>query len=238
MLEGDWGLFTSWQHLACTIFHKSCCSVENIEGYNAMNEKDKEEIRQRWADSQNEDDDDMAEVNPDDMVRSAWKHPAEPSTDLLMPLLPYQKEGLGWMLNQEGISVAGAEAEGLSGRNITFGGILADEMGMGKTIQAISLMLTNRPSLKDSNTLANWDASDLSHDFKGTAKERGGTLLVLPTVAIRQWQTEISRFTREGSLTVKVYHGSDRSTSVEDLLDFDVVITSYKVKLTNFLARS
>jgi DNA repair protein RAD16 len=36
--------------------------------------------------------------------------------DLLMPLLPYQKEGLGWMLHQEESSV--------------HGGILADEMGM------------------------------------------------------------------------------------------------------------
>lgn len=56
-----------------------------------------------------------------------------------------------------------------------------------------------------------------------------GTLIVLPTVAIRQWQTEIARFTEAGSLTVQVYHGSDRNTDVQDLLKTDVVITSYKV---------
>lgn len=41
----------------------------------------------------------------------------EPSKNMLMPLLPYQKEGLGWMMNQE--------------TNSVHGGILADEMGMG-----------------------------------------------------------------------------------------------------------
>ena len=63
-----------------------------------------------------------------------------------------------------------------------------------------------------------------------TSLLKAGTLIVLPTVAIRQWQTEIARFTREGALTVKVYHGSDRNTMVADLQNTDVVLTSYKVK--------
>jgi SNF2 family DNA or RNA helicase len=57
-------------------------------------------------------------------------------------------------------------------------------------------------------------------------------LIVLPTVAIRQCQTEIARFTDPGALTVQVYHGSDRNTDVQDLLNTDVVITSYKVVAT------
>lgn len=66
-------------------------------------------------------------------VRTEWSIPKEPHSDLLMPLLPYQKEGLGifcimlklcnilriyyvkgWMLAQE-------ESEAV-------GGILADEV--------------------------------------------------------------------------------------------------------------
>ena len=58
---------------------------------------------------------------------------------------------------------------------------------------------------------------------------RAGTLLVLPTVAIRQWQTEIARFTQEGSMTVQVYHGSDRESSLTALTQTDIVITSYKI---------
>jgi SNF2 family DNA or RNA helicase len=42
---------------------------------------------------------------------------AEPTKDLLMPLLPFQKQFLGWALKQEAGPLRG--------------GILADEMGMG-----------------------------------------------------------------------------------------------------------
>ncbi len=45
----------------------------------------------------------------------------EPPPELLMALLPYQKEFLAWAVQQE--------------RGVVKGGILADEMGMGKTIQ-------------------------------------------------------------------------------------------------------
>ena len=117
----------------------------------------------------------------------------------------------------------------------------------GKTIQAIALMLQNRPDMSDFAQLREWAASDARHAAPAIADSstsnstsssegpepmvRCGTLIVLPTVAIRQWQTEIARFTKEGSLTVKVYHGSDRNTSALDLTKTDIVLTSYKVSL-------
>jgi DNA repair protein RAD16 len=248
VIEGSWGLSTSWQHLGCTIFHKSLRSTNEIEGYNELQKTDQESVGKRFMESQNEVDLEMEDLNPDELVRTVWKNPMEPHSDLLLPLLPYQKEGLGWMIHQESSEV--------------HGGILADEMGMvskfqvifnylinyilnllkiikGKTIQAIALILTNRPSRADAKTLAQWDASDLAHEFKTNSNSsqqfRGGTLIVLPTVAIRQWQMEISRFTRENALTVKVYHGSDRTTNVKDLLLYDVIITSYKVMINIYL---
>ena len=45
----------------------------------------------------------------------------EPPAEMLMSLLPFQKEFLAWAVSQE--------------RGEIKGGILADEMGMGKTIQ-------------------------------------------------------------------------------------------------------
>eukprot|EP00605_Chrysophyceae_sp_TOSAG23-4_P001643 GSChrysophyteH1.ASY1.ANO1.1804.1 assembled CDS len=180
-----------------------------------------------------------------------------------MPLLPYQKEGLAWMINQEDGPVRG--------------GILADEMGMGKTIQTVSLLLARESPLRvlrkaDDNQViveektADNPTEDASsspqvrseneHEMamdavedvqpgvegkKAKAKKarkpppdtptysRGGTLIVLPTVAIRQWQSEISRFTAEGAMSVQVYHGSDRSSTISSLTATDVVITSYKI---------
>ena len=48
----------------------------------------------------------------------------EPPAEMLMSLLPFQKEFLAWAVSQE--------------RSESRGGILADEMGMGKTIQVLS----------------------------------------------------------------------------------------------------
>lgn len=33
IFEGRWGLSTRWQHLECTVFHKSVQSPENLDGY-------------------------------------------------------------------------------------------------------------------------------------------------------------------------------------------------------------
>lgn len=46
---------------------------------------------------------------------------AEQPPEIVMPLLPYQRQFLTWALRQEHSAVRG--------------GILADEMGMGKTLQ-------------------------------------------------------------------------------------------------------
>ena len=61
------------------------------------------------------------ELDPESLVRSKVAAQMEPPPELLMPLLPYQKEFLAWAVTQEQSEVRG--------------GILADEMGMGKTIQ-------------------------------------------------------------------------------------------------------
>ena len=53
----------------------------------------------------------------------------EPPAEMLMPLLPFQKEFLAWAISQE--------------QGVVRGGILADEMGMGKTIQVkINIIIT------------------------------------------------------------------------------------------------
>lgn len=104
-------------------------------------------------------------------------------------LLPFQLEGLNWLLKQED-----GEFQG---------GVLADEMGMGKTIQTIALFMTDRTKRPN--------------------------LVVGPTVALMQWKNEIEAHTDPGMLKVLLFHGANRSSDVEELTQYDVILTSYSV---------
>lgn len=114
---------------------------------------------------------------------------AKQPDDLAVTLLNFQLEGLSWMLRQE------QESD-------YKGGILADEMGMGKTIQMISLMMDD--------------------------KTKGPNLVVAPTVALMQWKSEIETHTNN-ILKVGLFHGASRAKKIEELSEFDVILTSYAV---------
>ncbi|KAJ1920409.1 DNA repair protein rad16 [Mycoemilia scoparia] len=114
------------------------------------------------------------------------KTAAEQPKDLKLQLLPFQLESLSWMRKQE------VELKG---------GILADEMGMGKTIQMISLLLS-QPRVKP-------------------------TLVVAPTVALMQWKSEILQHT--DALSVYLYYGQQRTKDQDELLKHDVIITTFSV---------
>lgn len=83
------------------------------------------------------------------------------------------------------------------------GGILADDMGLGKTISTLALMVT-RP-----------------------ATERPKTNLIIgPLALVRQWEDEIkTKVSMSHRLSVFVYHG--KKTTTEELLKYDVVLTTY-----------
>jgi len=115
--------------------------------------------------------------------------PARAPATFAGELRPYQQRGLSWLtfLGQLGL-----------------GGILADDMGLGKSIQTLALLAADGQS--------------------------GPTLLVCPMSLVGNWQREAERFTPQ--LRVHVHHGSDRLTG-EDLTaalaGTDLVLTTYGV---------
>ena len=70
-----------------------------------------------------------------------------------------------------------------------WGGILADDMGFGKTVQALSFLQHYKNN-------------------KGKLK----ALVVCPTTLIYNWENEIKKFTP--SLTYYIHHGAARSTAM------------------------
>ncbi|EGC43930.1 DNA repair protein RAD16 [Histoplasma capsulatum var. duboisii H88] len=82
--------------------------------------------------------------------------PAVQPPGISRKLKSFQLEGLNWMIQQE--------------KSQWKGGLLGDEMGMGKTIQAVSLLMSDYPIGRPS-------------------------LVVVPPVALMQWQSEIEQRT-------------------------------------------
>ncbi|KAJ1468307.1 SNF2 family N-terminal domain-containing protein [Baffinella frigidus] len=137
---------------------------------------------------------------------------------LLMNLLPFQRESLAWMQQQEIDPKFGggilADEMGM-GKTIQFGGggILADEMGMGKTIQAISLIMARRGSAgnpaKGETVKTTLVVCPVVAMVQGQTVKT--TLVVCPVVAMVQWRGEIERYCADKSLSIYTYHGPKRT---------------------------
>ncbi|PEB50271.1 ATP-dependent helicase [Bacillus pseudomycoides] len=112
-------------------------------------------------------------------------------SSLQATLRPYQERGVEWLLYL---------------RKLGFGALLADDMGLGKSIQTITYLLY----------------------IKENSLQTGPALIVTPTSVLGNWQKEFERFAP--NLRVQLHYGSNRSKGdsfKEFLQDADVVLTSY-----------
>ena len=112
--------------------------------------------------------------------------PAPQPAGFVGTLRDYQREGLGWM-------------DFL--RRFSFGGCLADDMGVGKTAQVLAMLEDRRAS----------NASELP------------ALIVVPRSLIFNWKMEAARFTPE--LKILDYTGSARSG--DEIHKHHIVLTTY-----------
>lgn len=113
-------------------------------------------------------------------------------------LRPYQERGLSWL--------AFLEAVGL-------GGILADDMGLGKSIQLLALLIHERAGLT-----------------RRSKRWPGPTLLVCPMSIVGNWEREAARFAPD--LRVHVHHGRDRLEGDDlaaQVARADLVLTTYQL---------
>jgi superfamily II DNA or RNA helicase len=120
---------------------------------------------------------------------------------LTASLRNYQKEGLVWLTLLE--------------RN-RMGGCLADDMGLGKTLQALAFFQL----LKEEREREKQSGGEETEGCKTT-------LIVVPTSLVHNWLNEIRRFTPD--FRVYVFTGSQRTKSVDRLMRYELVITTYGV---------
>ncbi|MFV8827333.1 DEAD/DEAH box helicase [Alkalihalobacterium sp. APHAB7] len=114
-----------------------------------------------------------------------------PST-LKGELRPYQVEGVSWLVHM---------------RSVGFGACLADDMGLGKSIQTIAYMLA-------------------VFEHRATSRSSTPFLIICPTSLIGNWEEELKRFAPH--LSVFVHHGGERLTEKDvKEWEYDIIITSY-----------
>ena len=107
-------------------------------------------------------------------------------------LRPYQLAGFRWLhfLHDYG-----------------FGGVLADDMGIGKTVQMLAFLLSHRES----------------------GHARAADLVVAPRSLLFNWEREARRFAP--SLRVLVHSDQDRHRTAREFDDYDLVLTTYGIVL-------
>tara|TARA_B110000008_G_scaffold277863_1_gene320192 strand:+ start:4607 stop:7570 length:2964 start_codon:yes stop_codon:yes gene_type:complete len=147
----------------------------------------------------------------------------ESSPLLASQLFPYQKRCLAWLVAQEKKDTNSTSswgwtqhrlADGFSFHTSVFGhvsltspnkvirgGLLAQEVGMGKTIEMLALICHH--------------------------KAPGPTLVVVPTTMLCVWIEEATKRTPE--LAVVKFHGTRRTKDMNVLRQADIVVTTYSV---------
>ncbi|BDD60881.1 hypothetical protein MAP00_005971 [Monascus purpureus] len=196
-----------------------------------------------------------------DQLQSADNIPEmEPSPLLSTPLLRHQKQALWFMTEKEKPRKFGpSERENnslwrveslrngkkrfreiISGTILdyeppqTLGGLLADMMGLGKTLSILSLVVAFlRESYEWANMIPHPELVRNSPGIRNTKT----TLLVVPLSAVNNWVMQIKEHLKENAISYYVFHGPSRTADVDELSKYDLVITTYSIVLSELSGR-
>lgn len=218
----------------------------------------------------------------DSLTQSEDLPEMEPSPIVTTELLRYQKKGLYFMTTKEQPRKFAASGKtpdsfwqlqhGPNGTKFyhnvitgqihsqrppeTFGGILADMMGLGKTLSTLSLVATSldearrwseqvpvqpqapQPKKKGESSRQFNVPAPPPLELTPLKQNSRATLMVCPLSTISNWEEQIKQHIKPGALTYYIYHGSNRIKDYKLLSNYDVVMTTYGSVASEVTARS
>ncbi|KAI9663211.1 MAG: hypothetical protein M1821_008259 [Bathelium mastoideum] len=176
--------------------------------------------------------------------------PARIATDLM----PHQKQGLYFMAEKERLKEDGEDdcfwqqkqknngatyyQHVLTGIEMSHrphtvqGGILADMMGLGKTLSVLSLIVDSLDAARLWSHTPVVKAPD-----SNVQRNARTTLLVVPVSTVANWEEQIKLHIKPSTVNYYIYHGSNRSRDLQHLSSYDMVITTYNVVSTEYDGR-
>ncbi|KAK8102537.1 DNA repair protein RAD5B, partial [Apiospora sp. TS-2023a] len=96
------------------------------------------------------------------------------------------------------------------------GGIVADVMGLGKSLTMLSAVVCSMPS-----------AAEFSLIEMDIPTTRATLIVATSPQVMGVWKSEIERHIKPDTLRLCIFHGSNRAKKLEDIVDNDVVLTTY-----------
>ncbi|KAL8958774.1 MAG: hypothetical protein Q9193_004232 [Seirophora villosa] len=184
----------------------------------------------------------------------------EAPESIITPLLGHQKQALHFMVSKEQERVFGVDTEDdnslwrlrfrangqrtyynvITGQEEhnkppeSLGGILADMMGLGKTLSILSLVVH---SLPDAREFGKKRPSALEEDEAPLVRNSKATLLVSPLSTVANWEEQIKTHIEGEALNYYIYHGSNRKKDINMLSRFDLIITTYQIVSSEYAGR-
>ncbi|KIW70325.1 hypothetical protein, variant 1 [Phialophora macrospora] len=182
------------------------------------------------------------------LKRDSHLKTVEADPGLRTPLLLHQKTALDFMLQREmgpiplefslwepddagggeGFSHVITKAKSRLKPSETGGGILADEMGMGKSLSILALVTKTLDAAQAWQQGSDDALRGLSTERISELTPSRATLVLVPSaLLLHEWQAEIQKHVQE-DLKVIVYHGKNRSREVSHIPGAYIVLSTYQ----------
>ena len=113
------------------------------------------------------------------------------------------------------------------------GGILADMMGLGKTLSILALIVG---SLAESKEFGEQHSPEADGE-KALICNSKSTLLVCPLSTVANWEDQIASHIKPKTLKYYIYHGGSRLSDIGELAKYDIIITTYSIVSSEFMGR-